>query len=344
MIDHKAKRRMDGRNRFSTATIGFIYSIGAADRVCEHAVETLPSNSPQLDYSKAQFVIFCVRSLETLLRDLIISAATSDQTFLEDAKKKYWKPKQGSFCDQDPISLDKLFLKQSFQSLVSVKEVYHLLLGKPLFETLSSDDTSPVFLASKEGKVSAALLGRQELFSRIEQDLMRLFDMRHEFVHNAHYPVAITSAQTSFWAERTLYYGQLICSLVRRRIAVNFQPPESPPETLCIGLRASELFFLRTVISYDSSSTQDIPKAMEVIKQVKMKEDAAVAKDPDHFFKPNNLSGIGPFFLSLENLRNIVLEDLPFINSKFDPTNAVPHFYFDSERRLRLGELTKKVT
>ncbi|PZX46974.1 hypothetical protein LX76_04557 [Cereibacter changlensis] len=327
----REERKLSSRQAMESHVFGFLKSLSEACILHFHFTDC--NNCPRnlMNVSRAQLLIFTVRSLETLIRDCLLICALHDHDFLEKLIEEKWRPKDGKFDMNSQIHLELLFSKISTQNFELAERYFGVFFGQPLFEKLKSDSSQPIFQLNERDELVAVLLS----FPECKQDIIEIFQYRHEAIHNAHFNLDMPQAQLNYFLELVLLFGQAVCLSVGNCL---LDRTEDKLDQVRAGenlyaVRFSEYAkFMQKIVPPKSQAKRE--RAAELIGERERAEQAEGFPPT-----PEKRMGIGPFYFRLKDLLRLNLDEGRW--GSYDPTNSMHLFHLSDTGRIEISTLRR---
>jgi hypothetical protein len=300
----REESKLASRNKMQSHLFGFFKSFSEACILHFHFTNHDECPRNLADISRAQLLVFAVRSLETLMRDCLLTCTTQDEGFKDQLLQTGWKPKDGKFDAENSLHYERLISKFSMQNLQTVEKCFEIFFGISLFEKLASGGPHIILKLDENDSLYPTKIDVSSFPADFRESVHELFQYRHEVIHNAHFNLEMPQTQLRYFIELVLYFGQLLCLNVGNNLiegAGNTTSEIRAGEAL-FAVKFSEYAKFMLKIKQPSSEEAAI-KAGEIIQNHEQLE-----QQEDYPDSPKNRMGIGPFFLSFRDLLRLKLE------------------------------------
>lgn len=332
----REERRLLSRQAIESHLLGFLRSI--SEPCVLHFVFTqtrsCPGNFAHL--ARGQTLVFAVRSLETLMRDCLLTCAQADEDFRKRLIEKYWRLTDVEFDSNNGMHYEILLSSVSAQNLEAMERNFGIFFDAPLFERISHQAPQVIFKLDDSDKLYPSAITFEEFNGSYREGIFELFQYRHEVVHNGHFNLHMPYAQLEYFLELVLLFGQSLCLIIgdhlknKGIIASN----DSHAGQAAFSLRFSEYAKILAKISPPSNIERE-----ELVE--KMIRDHEIRESGKEYPPaPKNRMGLAPFFFSLRDILRLNLSEGN--KDGFDPLNVIHLFYISESGHIENSTLRRR--
>ena len=230
----------------------------------EMAKQTNQEANFSADFAIKQAMVFSVRSLETLMRDCFVTCINEHPGFkdkvlgLEKASLRYTDIQ--SLIERPERFNEYLAALRNFQSLDVINQAFEPLYDKEFFVVI--DEYKTVVFRNDE-KLTPTAFSMQDYSSSWRSEIYKLYQERHEIVHNAHHCLRFSIEECQNMIDTALMFGQVAGIIIGSVIGSQENPYNG---TITVEAPIEDVMTWYILSQKDDLTYEDVkPKADELM-------------------------------------------------------------------------------